>query len=117
PGGVWGFLWRRPGPYRSVRPEAGLDQTVRQAATGQLRASGHGDGQDGLHAALGLATQVQAARTIGPVGQRLVSRDRLLRRRVGHDPQLPSRWAEPRRRHLPDEYGKYSRRPAMPGIV
>ena len=43
--------------------------------------------------------------------------NRHVRRRHRRDPQLPGRWAQPRRQRLPDEHRQHARRPAVSRLV
>ena len=108
---------RRPQPHRPVRPQAGTEQAGRQAAAAVVQAAGDGDGPHLRHAAAGVQAQLQTVRRVGPVGQRLVSRDRHLRRRPGRAEGLLRRRTQPRRQHLPDEHRRRPRRPAVPRLV
>ena len=58
---IWCFLDGGPSHLDLFDPEAGTHEARRPAAARQFHAADDGDGQDGLHAALGRPANVQAS--------------------------------------------------------
>ncbi len=77
---IWCFLDGGPSHIDLFDPKPALTKLDGQPLPSFVQASGDGDGPHGVHAVVGLETTFPATRPIRPVGQRLVSGNRRLRR-------------------------------------
>ena len=105
---------RRAEPHRPVRSQArSSNKLAGQPLPDSFERPITAMGRTAYTPLLATQAQVRPARSVGHLGQRLVSGNRHLRRRPGRGPQLPCRRAEPRRQRLPDEHRQHPGRPAV----
>ena len=114
---IWCFLDGGPSHIDLFDPKPELDKLAGQPLPDSFDRPLTAMGSTAYTPLLATQAQVRPARPVGPVGQRLVSGNRHLRRRHGRDSQLPRRWTQPRRQRVPDEHRQHPGRPAVAGLV